>query len=51
MHLLVARFVNASKPVSVYSDQTVADAFWPMRSVFFPRRKQGFQLSTEKLGA
>jgi hypothetical protein len=27
MHLLVARFVNASKPVSVYSDQTVADAF------------------------
>jgi hypothetical protein len=28
MHLLVARFVNASKPVSVYSDQTVADAFY-----------------------
>jgi hypothetical protein len=27
MHLLAARFVNASKPVSVYSDQTVADAF------------------------
>jgi hypothetical protein len=26
-NMLVARFVNASKPVLVYSDQTAADAF------------------------